>query len=74
MHRLLVPLLLTACGLSPPAYVRAERPPGVEQAPRRSERGHVFYWVNERWYVEHQGSWYEYPPERPPQNDWKWRR
>jgi hypothetical protein len=67
-------LLLTACGLSPPAYVRAEHPPDVQHAPRRNRDGHVFYWVNERWYVQHEGQWYEYPPAPPPLNDWKWRR
>lgn len=71
--RLLLVFLLSACSPAK-AYVRAEPPPAIERAPRRYQDGHFFYWVNERWYVKHEGQWYEYPPAPPPLNDWKWRR
>jgi hypothetical protein len=64
---------LAGCGPAPSPYVRVAPPPAVDRQPRVEHRGHVFYRVEGRWYVEHRGAWFLYQP-REPQNLYMWRR
>lgn len=66
-------LALAACGVSAKAYVGVAAPPAIETYPQVVRDGHVFYWVEDRWYVQHQGKWYAYPPAPEPRMQWGWR-
>jgi len=54
-------LVLLSCASS--AYVEAEAPIGVAAYPRVYDRGYVYYWGGDHWYVQRDGAWFYYRSE-----------
>jgi hypothetical protein len=64
--------LLVGCAAAKP-YEPVQPPPGGVRYPRTLHQGHVFYWVDDRWYVQRQGQWFAYRPPPQPLNNYMWR-